>query len=179
MRHNWPLTSCSTRGCSTVQTQDSLGHLVTRHSTFPALIFPRNTIIVAYLVAWVHQKAYRHCITFFCTVSAGKMHRSRDMKVRVVMFRYIIFSPVLTDDPGDEAEADHGDDPGGQQTLHGGVWRPRCVTMSQSCHDNVTQQQQCHGVTTRRPGWPNCTDYAGRLGRAGCRVQTVHCTAAL
>ena len=32
-----------------------------------------------------------------------------------------ILPPVLTDDPGDEAEADHGDDPRGQETLHGGV----------------------------------------------------------
>ena len=42
------------------------------------------------------------------------------MKVRVVMFNVNILPLVLTDDPGDEAEADHGDDPRGQETLHGG-----------------------------------------------------------
>ena len=82
------------------------------------LLFP-NIIRSKSLVVWVHKKSIGNCITIFCTVFAGIMLQSRDMKVRVIMF---IFSPrVLTDDPGDEAEADHGDDPRGQETLHGGV----------------------------------------------------------
>ena len=86
------------------------------------------------------------------TAAAGGLANIEDFWRRMTSILYYILRPVLTDNPGDEAEADHGDDPGGQQTLHGGVWRPRGATMSQSCHDSVTQQQQCHGVTTRRPG---------------------------
>ena len=108
-----------TPGC-TVQdsaAQDGLGHVSFYFSLTD--VSTQYDYSSEFLVAWVHQKSIGNCITIFCTVSADKMHQSRDMKVRVVMF---IFSPrVLTDDPGDEAEADHGDDPGGQQTLHGGV----------------------------------------------------------
>ena len=90
--------------------------------------------------------------TPWVTAAAGGLANIEDFWRRMTSILYYILRPVLTDNPGDEAEADHGDDPGGQQTLHGGVWRPRGVTMSQSCHDKVTAAA-C-SVTESRPAGP-------------------------
>ena len=64
-----------------------------------------------------------------------------------------ILPPVLTDDPGDEAEADHGDDPGGQETLHGGVVMSQYyVTIAILCHNTMSQYYVtilCHNTVSR------------------------------
>ena len=91
-------------------------------------------------MAWVHQKAkalHHDFLHGFCGQNAPiTRHGSESDHV-------YILPPVLTDDPGDEAEADHGDDPGGQQTLHGGVMSQYYVTiMSQYCVTIL-----CHAVS--------------------------------
>ena len=119
------------------------------------------------------KKSIGNCITIFCTVFAGIMLQSRDMKVRVVMFIFSTQSSPTTQ-----------------------VTRPRQImetilaasrpSMSQYyvtilCHDNITQQHEVsrsHDPPARLTKLYWLCRAAGQ-GRAGCRVQTVHCTAAL
>ena len=97
------------------------------------LLFP-HIIRSKSLVVWVHKKSIGNCITIFCTVFAGIMLQSRDMKVRVVMFIFSTQSSPTTQ-----------------------VTRPRQImetilaasrpSMSQYyvtilCHDNITQQHE-------------------------------------